>query len=273
MYCLAKWTQRTLEIITDRWLWKVTLRPQQRETLPKRRGPTPPVPHHPTALPVHGGSPAHGAAVAGPRHPVPKLPPPHGGGHARHPAMLLQHPGTPPANAPTRPGAEVDPPRITLVLAEPRQRHHTSTYTCTSSGTHAGDQGKRAHRPGARTRTLVLSTHRTQHLTPTPTAQDPPPSPTALHSPSDSTTYDHNHLIHHRHHILVQHTTHQAARKASRTGPKSCPHREQARCCQGPRPSAARACSPAATQDRRQAGTQTRRRTTASARSQIQAQG
>ena len=41
MYCLAKWTQRTLGIPTDRLLWKVTLRPQQRETPPNRKGPTP----------------------------------------------------------------------------------------------------------------------------------------------------------------------------------------------------------------------------------------
>ena len=44
MYCLAKWTQRTSGIPTDRWLWKVTLRPQQREARPNRRGPTPPRP-------------------------------------------------------------------------------------------------------------------------------------------------------------------------------------------------------------------------------------
>ena len=44
MYCLAKWTQRTWGIPADRWLWKVTLRPQQREAPPNRRGPTPPRP-------------------------------------------------------------------------------------------------------------------------------------------------------------------------------------------------------------------------------------
>ena len=44
MYCLAKWTQRTWEISTDCLLWKVTLRPQQREAPPNRRGPTPPRP-------------------------------------------------------------------------------------------------------------------------------------------------------------------------------------------------------------------------------------
>ena len=44
MYCLAKWTQRTWGIPTDRWLWRVTLRPQQREATPNRRGPTPPRP-------------------------------------------------------------------------------------------------------------------------------------------------------------------------------------------------------------------------------------
>ena len=42
MYCLAKWTQRTWEIPTDRWVWVVTLRPQQREAPQNRRGPTPP---------------------------------------------------------------------------------------------------------------------------------------------------------------------------------------------------------------------------------------
>ena len=44
MYCLAKWTQRTWGIPTDRWLWRVKLRPQQREAPPNRRGPTPPGP-------------------------------------------------------------------------------------------------------------------------------------------------------------------------------------------------------------------------------------
>ena len=44
MYCLAKWTQRTWGIPTDRWLWRVTLRPQQREAPSNRRGPTPPRP-------------------------------------------------------------------------------------------------------------------------------------------------------------------------------------------------------------------------------------
>ena len=44
MYCLAKWTQRTWEIPTDRWVWVVTLRPQQREAPPNCRGATPPRP-------------------------------------------------------------------------------------------------------------------------------------------------------------------------------------------------------------------------------------
>ena len=47
MFCLANWTQRTWGIPADRWLWKVTLRPQQREAPPNRKGPTPP---HPTIL-------------------------------------------------------------------------------------------------------------------------------------------------------------------------------------------------------------------------------
>ena len=44
MYCLAKWTQRTWGIPTDRWVWVVRLRPQQSEVPPSRKGPTPPRP-------------------------------------------------------------------------------------------------------------------------------------------------------------------------------------------------------------------------------------
>ena len=44
MYCLAQWTQRTWGIPTDRWLSKVTLRPEKREAPPNSRGPTPPRP-------------------------------------------------------------------------------------------------------------------------------------------------------------------------------------------------------------------------------------
>ena len=41
MYCLTKWTQRTWGIPTDRWVWVVTLRPQQREA-PQTAGDSPP---------------------------------------------------------------------------------------------------------------------------------------------------------------------------------------------------------------------------------------
>ena len=44
MYCLAKWTQRTWEIRRDRWLWRVTLRPQQREAPPTAGDPPPHAP-------------------------------------------------------------------------------------------------------------------------------------------------------------------------------------------------------------------------------------
>ena len=47
MYCLAKWTQGTWEICTERWMWKVTLRPQQREAPLNCMGPTP---RRPTTL-------------------------------------------------------------------------------------------------------------------------------------------------------------------------------------------------------------------------------
>ena len=44
MYCLAKWIQRTWGIPTDRWLWKVTLRPEQKKAPANRKGPTSPRP-------------------------------------------------------------------------------------------------------------------------------------------------------------------------------------------------------------------------------------
>ena len=40
MYGLAKWTLRTWEIPGERWMWKVTLRPQQREAPLNRMVPT-----------------------------------------------------------------------------------------------------------------------------------------------------------------------------------------------------------------------------------------
>ena len=51
MYCLAKFTQRTWEVPADRWLWKVTLRPQQWEAPRNRRGPTRPCPSTPQLCP------------------------------------------------------------------------------------------------------------------------------------------------------------------------------------------------------------------------------
>ena len=246
MYCLAKWTRPTWEIPADRWLWKVTLRPKQREAASNRRAP-PSAPDHPTALPVHGGSPPHSAAVAGPRHPHPKLPQPHGGEHARHPAMLVQHPRLPPANTPTRPGGEMDAPWITDVPAQPGQCHHTATYISTSTGPHAGHQPKPAHTPGARTRTLISASD------PTTSAATTISSATTTKSSSSTPAP-------------------KAAGTVSQTGPQTRPHREEPRRCQGLRPNKAHARSPAETQDGRQAATQTRRRTMSSTRSQTQAQ-
>ena len=217
---------------------------------PNRRGPVPPRPTS-VQLPVHGGSPPHGAAVAGPRHSHPKLPPPHGGGHARHPAMLLPHPRLPPANAPTRPGADMATLRVTHMPAQPRQRHNTATCTYTGTGTHRSP-GKAAHTPSALTRILVLITRRTQHPTPAPAAQGPPPSPTALSSASDSTT-----------------STTTTTSSSSTPPPKP---REKPRRRQDPRPNEGRARGPAETQDRRQAATRTHRRAATATRSQAQAQ-
>ena len=172
---------------------------------PEPQGTQPPAPHHPTALPIHGGSRPHGPAVAGPRHPHPKLPPPHGGEHAWHPAMLLQPPRLPPANAPTRPGAEVETPWITQVPAQPRQRHHTATCTYTGTGTHRSSGKARAH---AQCRNPHPRCHYSQE--PASDARPRCPGPPAVpHSPllrlRHHNLHHHNHLIHHHHHVLVQH--------------------------------------------------------------------
>ena len=65
---------------------------------------------------------------------------------------------------------------------------HSPDNATTPAPACTGHQGRRAHTPGARTRTLVVTTRRTQHPTPALEAQGPPPSPTALSSASDSTT-------------------------------------------------------------------------------------
>ena len=111
---------------------------------PQNAGTHPATPHHPTALPVHGGSPPHGAAVAGLPHPHPKLPPPHGGRHVRHPAMPLPHPRLPPANAPARPGADMDTPQLRLHMetrtsmsSPPLPECRTSLRASTSGVRHA----------------------------------------------------------------------------------------------------------------------------------------
>ena len=145
MYCLAKWTQQTLgDPHGPVAMGGHAASPADRGP-PEPQGTHLPTPYLPTALPVHGGSPPHGAAVAGPRHRNPKLPPAHGGGHARHPAMLLPHPRLPPASAPTRPGADMDTPRVTHVPAQPRQCHHTATCTYTSTIRHRSPGKARAH--------------------------------------------------------------------------------------------------------------------------------
>ena len=112
MYCLAKWTQRTWGIPTDRWLWKVTLRPLQLEAPPNRKGPTLP---RPTALQLYPYMVAPRLMALlwpGPDTPTQNYPHHTEEDKPGHPAMLPQHPRLPPANAPTHPGAEVDTPRI-----------------------------------------------------------------------------------------------------------------------------------------------------------------
>ena len=211
MFCLAKWTQRTWGIPTDGWLWKVTLRPQQRGAPPKPQGTHPDTPHLPTALPVHAGTPPHGAAMAGPRHPHPKLPPPRGGGHARHPGMLLPHPRLPPANAPTRPGADMDTARVTHMPAQLRQHNHTATCPYTGTSTH-GSLGK------ARAHAQCPNPHPRPHYSQDPASYARPRSPRPSAVPQSpllrlqlDNLHHHNHLIRHHHHFLVQHPTPQDA--------------------------------------------------------------
>ena len=164
-------------------------------------------------MPVHGGSPPHDAAVAGPRHPHPKLPPPHRGGHARHRAMLLPDPQLPPANTPARPGADMATPPVTHVPAQPRQRRHASTSTHRSPGK------TRAHArcPNLHPRSRYLQD-------PASYARPRSPGPSAVsHSPllrlRLHNLHQHDHLIHHHHHVLIQHSTPQAAGDTSQTGP------------------------------------------------------
>ena len=239
---------------------------------PKPQVTHPPTPHHPIALPIHGGSPPLGAAVAGPPHPHPKVPSTHGGGHARHPAMLLPHPRILPANAPTRPGADMDTPRITHVPAQPRQRHHTATFTHTGTSTHRSPGKVRAH-------ARCPDPHPCSPYSQDPASYARPCSPGPSAVPDGTllrlrlhNLHHHNHLIdHHHNHVLIQHAKPQTAGKTSRTAPQTRPQREQPRRRQSTRPDEARASSPATTQDRRQAAAQTRRRAAAATRSQTQA--
>ena len=138
-----------------------------------------------------------------------------------------------------------------------RKNATTPPNARTPAPAHTGHQGKRAHMAGAEPRTLVLITHRTQHLTHATAAQGPPPSPTALSSASDTTTSTTT---------TTSSTTTttsssstpppKAAGETSGTGHQTCPDREQPRRRQGPQPNEARARSPAETQDPREAATQ-----------------
>ena len=248
IYSLAKWTQRT---------WGIRALAVEGHAAPRAEGgppepqkTLPPTPHLPTALPVHGGSPPHGAAVAGPRHPVRKLPPPHGGGHARHPAMLLPHPRLPPENTPTFLGADMDTPRVTHMPAQPRHRHmhlqqHQHTQVTRESA---------CTRPVPKPAPLFLLLAGPSILRPPPHSSGPSAVP---HSPLVRlrlhNLHHHNHLIYHDNNVLSQHSTPQAAGETSQTGPQTRPHRERPCRRQGPRPDEARPDSPAKTQDDRQA--------------------
>ena len=120
MYCLAKRTQRSWHLTAERWTWKDTLRPQQKEARQNRTAPTPPRPSTQQLCPYMVA--ARLMTLLWPRAdtPTPYYPPPHRRGHAEHPAVLLQNPQLPPTGTPTCPVAEVDPPLITHHPTHPR---------------------------------------------------------------------------------------------------------------------------------------------------------
>ena len=74
----------------------------------------------------------------------------HGGGHAGHPVMSLPHPGLPPANTPTLPGAEVDPPTDNPLTrtAEATPLHHQVPHITPPTG--PAPARRRGTRKGAR---------------------------------------------------------------------------------------------------------------------------
>ena len=245
MYCLAKWTQRTWGIPTDRWVWVVTLRPRQREAPPNHRGPTPPRPTTLQLCPYMVAARLMTLLWLGPHTPTQNYP------HLTEEDMpgiqrcffqtldYLQqtHPHVLEQIWP--------PPRVTHVPAQPRQRRHASTST-------HGSPGKtRAHArcPNLHPRSRYLQD-------PASYARPRGPGPSAVsHSPllrlRLHNLHHHDHLIHHHHHVLIQHSTPQAAGDTSQTGLQTRPHREQPRRRQGPRPDEAHTHDPADAQDRR----------------------
>ena len=75
MYCLAKWTQRTREISADRWLWKVTLRPEQEEVPAEPQGTNPPRAPPPYSAARTWWQPASWRCCGRTQTPPPKTPP------------------------------------------------------------------------------------------------------------------------------------------------------------------------------------------------------
>ena len=109
----------------------------------------------------------------------------------------------------------MDTPRVTLVPAQPRQRHHTSTSTHRSPGK-------------ARAHARCPNPHPRSHCLQDPASYAHPrsPGPSAVpHSPLLRSRLHnlqhHNHHIHHHHHVLIQHSTPQAAGETSQTGPQN----------------------------------------------------
>ena len=260
MYCLAKWTQRTWGIPADRWVWVVTLRPQQMEAPPNRGGPTPPRPTTPQLCPYMVAARLMALLWPGPHTPTQNYPHLTEGDmpgiqrcffetldylQQTHPASWSRY-GHPPGNPRAR-TAETTPPR---------QHQHA-----------------RITRENARTRPMPEPAPAFSLLT-GPSIIRPPPRPgpsrrlprpllrLRLHN-----LHHHDHLIHHHHHhVLIQHSTPQAAEDTSQTGSKPAPTASSPTAAKAtprrspyPRPSRSPRPPPKAARSQAQAQAQTRR--------------
>ena len=240
---------------------------------PEPQGTHLPAPNHPTALPVHGGSPRHGAAVAGPRHPHPKSTPT----SRRRTCLASSDASSAPSTTSgkrthtswSRCEHPPDNPRARTAETTPPHRHMHLHWHRHAQVSRESARARLVPEPAPSSSLLTGPSIR--RPTPQPRAPLRPPQPSPL--PSTPQPPPPQPLIYHHHHVPVQHSTPRAAGETSQTGTqKTRPHRVQPRRRQGPRHNKACARSPAETQDRRQATTVTRQRAATASRNQTQAQ-